>query len=53
MKRSLEMPIVDRRTDGRMDRTEFIGPLSALPGVQKIVWKKTTTFFKQRVSIIL
>ena len=31
MKRSLEMPVADKRTDG----IEFIGPLSALPGVQK------------------
>ena len=31
MKRSLEMPVADGRTDG----TEFIEPLSALPGVQK------------------
>ena len=31
MKRSLEMPVADGRTDG----TEFIGPLSALPGVQR------------------
>ena len=31
MKRSLEMPVADGHTDG----TEFIGPLLALPGVQK------------------
>ena len=39
MKRSLEMPVADERTygrmDGRTDGTEFIGPLSTLPGVQK------------------
>ena len=39
MKRSLEMPVTDGRTDGHMDRptdgTEFTGPLSALPGIQK------------------
>ena len=29
------MPVVDGCTDGRMDETEFIGPLLALPGVQK------------------
>ena len=33
------MPVADGctdgRTGGRTDRTEFIGPLSALPGVQK------------------
>ena len=29
------MPVADGRTDGRTDGTEFIGPLSALPGVQK------------------
>ena len=29
MKRSLEMPVAD----GRTDRTEFIGPLSALPAL--------------------
>ena len=28
------MPVVDRCMDGRPDRTEFIGPLSVLPGVQ-------------------
>ena len=28
--------------DRRMDRTEFIGPLSALPGVQKSHWRNTT-----------
>ena len=32
MKRSLEMPVADRRTDG----TESIGPVSTLPEVQKI-----------------
>ena len=37
MKRSLEMPVADGRTDGRMDGTEFIGPLSALKGVQKLL----------------
>ena len=31
MKRSLEMPVADGRTDG----TEFIGPLSAPPGIQQ------------------
>ena len=36
MKRSLEMPV----TDGHMDGTEFIGPLSALPEVQKATLKK-------------
>ena len=30
------MPVVDGHTDGRTDRTEFIGPLSALPGIQKL-----------------
>ena len=30
------MPVTDGRTYGRMDGTEFIGPLSALPQVQKI-----------------
>ena len=34
-KRSLEIAVADGRTDGRTDGTEFIGPLSALPGVQK------------------
>ena len=36
MKRSLEMPVADGRTDG----TEFIGPLSAVPGVQKNMMHK-------------
>ena len=35
------MPIVD----GRMDGTEFIGPLSALPGIQKVI-KKVINFVK-------
>ena len=34
------MPVVDGRTDGWThgcaDRTEFLGPLLALPGVQKM-----------------
>ena len=38
MKRSLEMPVADGGTNGRTDGTEFIGPLSALPGVQKGVY---------------
>ena len=35
MKSSLEMPVMDQRTDRHTDGTKFIGPLSALPGVQK------------------
>ena len=39
MKRSLEMPVMEnahgRWTDGWTDRTEFIGLLSALSGIQK------------------
>ena len=34
MKHSLEMSVVDGRTDG----TEFIGPLSALPVVKKLFY---------------
>ena len=36
MKRSLEIPVADGRTDGRTEGTKFIGPQSALPGVQRV-----------------
>ena len=36
MKCSLEMPVADGRTYGHANGTEFMGPLSALPGVRPI-----------------
>ena len=49
MKRSLEMPIADGRTDG----TEFIGPLSALPGVQQeIIHLVRTQDFPKKLELL-
>ena len=42
MKLSLEMPVADGRTDG----TEFIGPLLALPRIQKTLKKRAPPITK-------
>ena len=48
------MPVADGRTDGRADGTEFIGPLSPLPGVQKIrsIVNKLEEFTNNKVKFI-